>query len=279
MLKVKNKLIYTASGCIDSRDGVNMVSFNPAITERLNALSGTVLNGHYIFSRDFDDAYLARRFSQPDKYAHNISYGPVYDRLLIEQYYNIRQEAYKQLHHDKNFVVPEDDEHDINSVIYMAKAGNSCVGGIRLTISTPQQPVKLALESDEFAIQDYFPNLDLSKITYCEASRLAILPDYRNGFLWNQLHHKSTDFLVKEMGVEIGFGQSQALQTRRFRAQFRDMGYKMIVRNDLKTGVARKFPDLNIKFWAIDFTSDQRYAEKLRALVSEPVGDQELEIA
>lgn len=249
-----------------------MVAFNPAITERLNALSDTLLNGHYIFSRDYDESYLARRFSKPEKHSHNISYGISHDPKHLQQYYKIREQAYKEVHNLKDFTGSEE-YTDLISYLYLAFSGNNCVGGVRLTITSDEQPVELPIEHD-FSVKEFYRNIDFTGLKYCEASRLALLSDFRrHGGVADGLILNFVKFLVNDIGVSLGFGRSTALQARRFKTQFNNLNlpYKFVIRNDVQFNYATEHDDVNLTFWAIDFTPDQRFAEKLEEIHEEPV--------
>ena len=251
-----------------------MVDFNPAITAKLNGLSSNLLNGHHIFSKGYDDNYLAKRYSRAEKHAHNISYGISGNSKHIQQYYNIRQNAYREVIQkyqkrgaplpmgaDTGFYAGEDD-HDRRSVLYLALAGDNCIGGVRLTISTPDASNKLTMEDESFSLQDNFPSIDLSRVKYCEASKVAILPDYLDGEVWDVLQRKSTEYVIEE-GVEIVFCQSHKLSTKRFKQQFSRLGFEVIVRKDIKTKATEEFKALGMQFWAVDFTPEQKYALRL----------------
>ena len=237
------------------------MSLNPAITEKLNELSTGLLAGHHIFSRDYDAA-LARRFSQPDKWSHNIRISTQNSRRHIEQYFAIREQTYKTAI-GANFYAGED-ENDSKSHIVLALAGDNCIGGIRITVSSPEKPMTLPTECNVFQFSKIYGELDFSNLTYCEATRLAILPDFSNGSVLPRLFEEATRFGTQELGVEMVFGRSASTQTRAFRTHYKNMGYDLIIRRDIKppsTGMDASI----VQIFGIDVTPDRKYQHILES--------------
>ncbi len=243
-----------------------MVTFNPAITERLNALESGVLNGHYIFSRDFEDT-MVRRFSQPDKFAHNISYEFTNNPEMLQQYYNIREYAYKETLGLQHFSGQED-EFDIHSHILIVKAGGNVVGGARLIVSTPQNPQMIPLEEDGLDVKSKFPQLDFSQINYCEMSRLALLPEFRNKEIAEEIHRKFIDICARD-NIDVGFARTTPLQQRRTKTIFNNLGYEMIVRRDIDVN----YGDLPMLFSCVDFTPNREYTVLLKQVINSEMAE------
>lgn len=246
-----------------------MVSFNSAIADKLNALSQTTLNGHYIFSREYSDALLAKRFSTPLGFAHNISYEYAETQEDLNTYYQIREEAYRDILQEKNFSGAED-EFDRYSFILLIKAGNRVVGGARLTVSDAADNRLMPLEADGFDIKSHFPQLDFSKIRYCEMSRLALLPEFRNGVISQEIHQKFID-LCREKNIHVGFARTTPLQQRRTKTIFSNLGHNMIIRRDIKLPHNASNQHLNMQFSCVDFTIDRRFEELLKMQPQEAI--------
>jgi hypothetical protein len=257
-----------------------MVYSNAAITQKLEDLNSGLLKGHAIFN---SDAFYDSRFKKQESFAHNINYMMTESRDLIEQYLGIREEIYREAYNDSN--VGEDFTDQV-STIFVASAGyGNVVGGIRLTVSTPRVPNILPLEHAGVNLRQIFPSIDFDSVVYGEASRLAVLPDYRDGAVSDNLQLRSKEYFVKEMGAEIGFGYSTLAHTKKFKKFFSRMGYSFITRTDISIKVASS--DAELYLWAIDFTPDKRHAEALEMPLSEQentdntiaVADIHLEIA
>lgn len=243
-----------------------MVNFNTAIADKLNGLSQSVLSGHYIFNRELEDAYLAKRFGTPDKFAHNISYEFTTDPESLQQYYNIREFAYKETLGVQGFSGQED-ELDKHSYILVVKSGNTVIGGARLTVSSPEKPQIMPLEENGFDIKEHFPQLDFTKLKYCEMSRLALLPEFRNNVIAEQIHKEFVKICERE-NIDVGFARTTPLQQRRTKTIFKNLGFEMVIRRDIKLD---PYEHLEMQFSCVDFTSSHSFVDLLKHSASELV--------
>ncbi len=242
-----------------------MVYSSAVVAQKLEDLNSGLLKGHYIFN---SDSYDNQRFSAPEKYSRNISYDITEDRDLIDQYLSIRQEIYRQSYNDPNV---GEDYTDKVSHIFVARAGaGNVIGGLRLTISAPNRPNILPIELSGVNIRSLFPQIDFDKVTFGEASRLAVLPDFRDGAVSDMLLMNSKEYFVREMGAEIGFGCSTMAHIKKFSRFINRLGYNFIIRQDVNVKVASS--DAELYLWAIDFTSDARFSQILQ-------GEQDLDVA
>ena len=235
-----------------------MLYTNEMMSRKLEELSRSLLKGHHIFgTAPLNEA----RFSQPEMTSHNITYRMTEDRVLVEQYFAIRQEIYREVYNDPNV---GEDYTDRISKIFVATAGfGNVIGGIRLTVSTPLMPNMLPIENSGVNLRRIFPKIDFDKVVIGEAGRSAVLPDYRNGEVCNRLQMISKEYFVKEMGAEIGFGCCDLPNMRRLKKFFGRLGYNFIAREDIR--VANRNTETELYLWAIDFTADSRYIARLQA--------------
>ncbi len=98
------------------------------------------------------------------------------DRALLHQYYRLREIMYRKMFNTDQFV-GEEDVHDKLSHILIARRGNLCLGGCRLTIREHDEMWALPMESDSFRLRNIFPDLPLTQERHAEISRFAILED------------------------------------------------------------------------------------------------------
>ncbi len=239
-----------------------MVNFNPAIVDRLNSLSQSALRGHYIFSREFDDGYLSKRYSKQDAWPHNVRVSTVNSRKHIEQYFAIREETYKTSV-GANFYAGED-EYDGKSHIVLALAGDNCIGGIRITVSSPENRMALPTEKDGFQFKTIYDKIEFEDLTYCEATRLAILPDFRNSNVLPMLFEAATKYAIDVLGVEMVFGRAANLQTRIFQTHYRNMGYNLVIRRDIKPP-SKGMDAAVVQIFGIDFTPERVFEDTLKS--------------
>lgn len=238
-----------------------MVYIETAIAQKLEAHSNGLLKGHFIFSKEYDNKNLVKQFEKPAPRSHNITYIMTDRKDLKQQYYDIRQAVYKDAYNDSNV---GEDYIDHVSKIFVAKAGvGNVIGGIRLTVSTPAEPQILPIENCGVNLRELFPEIDFNNVVYGEATRLTVLPDYRDGEVSLKLQMTSKEYLVKEMGAEIGFGCSTLANTKKFKKFFSFLGYNFIIRADQRINIETS--DAELYLWAIDFTKDRRFTKFLEA--------------
>ena len=242
--------------------GDSMVQFNQAIQDKLNTLGLTHLKGHYIFDNGVSEFYLKSRYEADEKIEHNISYEVTNDQDLVKQYFKIREEAYKDSY---NFC-PKEDFFDKVSDFIIAKSGSVAIGGIRITISSPENRIPIPIESC-VDFEREFPEIDFSKITYGEATRLAVLPSYRNGEVSGKIQKMCVENSLGKMNVDLCFGCGPATQTRRLEIMFRRMGYKFVVRTNhlVVPGFEGEY-----SLWIADFTPNAEFVDRLQPKAEKP---------
>ena len=249
-----------------------MVYINTAIAQKLEVLSSGLLKGHYIFNRNLN---YDNNFGKPEKINHNINYQLTESKELIEQYLDIRQVIYRQAYNDPN--VGEDYTDRLSNVFVATNGSGRVIGGVRLTISGPGKPCMLPMEHCGINLRREFPQIDFDKVIFGEASRLAVLPDFRDGEVSDRLLMNSKEYFVRELGAEIGFGCSTMAHTKKFSKFITRLGYNFVIRQDIKVQVTSSSAELFL--WAIDFTPDKRFTAILQDNESTPVAEIPLETA
>ena len=96
----------------------------------------------------------------------------------LEQYYQIRQECFRRDLGIKSFDGAED-KFDRSGYLLIALDRQQCIGGVRLSISTPESPLLLPLEINGFMLQERFPDIARNKESYSQWTRLALKLEYR----------------------------------------------------------------------------------------------------
>jgi hypothetical protein len=109
-------------------------------------------------------------------FCNQIRFAFIKSPYFLEQYYEIRKLCYRKHLGLKTFS-GEEEKEDICGDIVLATRSNECLGGARLVISSKNNRVRLALEKDDWRLEDYFPNLHLCN--YGEISRLCVKPEYQ----------------------------------------------------------------------------------------------------
>ena len=243
---------------------------NAAIAGKLNNLGSNVLKGHFIFNREMDETALKRQFGTAPKFPRGLTMAFSTDESELEQYYQIRKQAYREVLHLSQYSGGQEPE-DLESMILIVKAGTTVIGGARLTISTPQNHKKLPIEGEGFDINSVYPEIDLTKINYCEMSRLALLPEFRDGHVMKEISNTMLNYCLLQ-NIQLGFAGNTPLHARRFERIFNHLGYGFIVREDVNIQ-KEMYEQIRVVFSVADFTRDQRYISTL-----EQVEDASLEL-
>lgn len=173
-----------------------------------------------------------------------LTYECTTDMQYLRQYFFIREFAYRVDLQLKHFSGAEDDI-DRYSHLLIARKGHYCVGGARLTISTPNKRVALPLESDEFRLRSVLPELE-SK-SYCELGRLAILPEYRGQGGLERLFKLGAD-IARDLGCAYMVGVSPPVSARKFANVYRKFGFEARVCNDIPAPVKAIHEHLDLQF-------------------------------
>ena len=121
-------------------------------------------------------AAIINRIVRPYSKNEPVVYEFTQDRALLHQYYRLREVMYRKMFNTDQFD-GEEDVHDKLSYILVARRGNLCLGGCRLTIREGDEKWALPMESDSFKLRAIFQDLPLDNERHAEISRFAILED------------------------------------------------------------------------------------------------------
>jgi hypothetical protein len=100
------------------------------------------------------------------------------DPTHLDQYYQIREQCYKEYWGLKIFSGAED-EHDRNGHILIVRAGNQVIGGGRLFLRSMNDIMKLPTETDDFLLHEVLPELSTAHTIWGDIGRIAVLPEFR----------------------------------------------------------------------------------------------------
>lgn len=128
---------------------------------------------------EISEDYLARRFSRIPRAPQDVVYEVTRDSALLHLYFSLREAMFFN-NSSTRHVPGQRDAYDDVSDIMVARRGLQCVGGARLTISSPAQRRRLPMEQDDLSPAELFPQLDLEHVGYGELSRFAILPEFHD---------------------------------------------------------------------------------------------------
>lgn len=168
---------------------------------------------------DLSNDFLKRKFGRMQTQPQDIICEFTRDPGLLHQYYFLREERFINLLELKNFT-GEKDAFDDQSEIMVVRIGNHCVGGCRLTFSTPEDRKKLPMERDGFTLPEALQELPLATESYVEISRMAILTEFQNSVamlemsrqLFKHIEERNTRYAFTLAPVMLANNQHTAIQ-------------------------------------------------------------------
>lgn len=189
----------------------------------------------------------------PEEYVCEIST----DQQYLNQYYLIREYAYRLDLGLQNFSGGLDTYDEVGDII-IVRRGHFCLGGSRINISRIESPSKLPFEDDDFNIKSFFPTL--SEHNYCELGRTAILPQYRNGEYLNAMFAESAELALKN-NCSFLMGVSPAIVIRRFKNCFQNLGYEVVIFDEVIPPHKAIHEDLRLKFGMVSLVKGLKVPE------------------
>jgi hypothetical protein len=128
------------------------------------------------------------------------------DTTLLDQYYRIYEERFRALYNAHQYRHGTEDEDDRRSEILIARSGDLCVGGARLTIKTPEHRALLPMEIAGFRIEERLPQLVSAGTRYGQIGRICLTEELSGGpatrmLLWHLFRRVVELDLVKIFGT------------------------------------------------------------------------------
>jgi hypothetical protein len=163
--------------------------------------------------------------------SEKLTYRFTKDEKILRQFYRVRKIAY-DLELGINIPLIYDDFDNSSETLIAIKDGE-CVGGIRLTVSTPTSYMMLPAEDEEFHLAELLPELDLHNNPYAEFSRLVLLPQWRGSTIspsvYRQLSRKA-----RQQGVRYVFILTDRHHATLYMRSQRTMHYGVKILNEIR---------------------------------------------
>ncbi|OMH38015.1 hypothetical protein [Motiliproteus sp. MSK22-1] len=172
----------------------------------------------------------------------SISFEFSKEPALLEQYYNIREECFRRELGIQSFDGGEND-FDRWGRILIVRDGDRCIGGARLSGSTPYSPGLLPLENNGFMVLKVFSKLALEGKSYCQWTRLALLPEYRS---MENLQALALSMIqnARACGYSYAFSVAGSNRSRLYRKIYKVLDYDYEIRTDLSVPAEQGFMGL-----------------------------------
>lgn len=196
------------------------------------------------------DSVLKRKALRSAAPLGAISYEFTQDPGLLHQYFLMREAMFVSVWGLKQFSGDQDHFDDVSHVM-VARRGLQVLAGGRLTISTSAKPQLMPMEGGDMRLKDMFSDLALEGRTFCEFSRLAILPEFRAGPLFPELAQRFIRRAVAE-GVDYAFNMAPVPLARSYRQSMMSFGLNWEIRPDLQVPDREEFEGIKMVLSVMD---------------------------
>jgi hypothetical protein len=204
---------------------------------------------------ELSEEYLTRRFERPTRRTGEVVYELTSDAGYLHQYYRLREEMFINVWGLKQFSGHED-AFDAKSDIMIARIGNHCIGGCRLTFANPAKKLGLPMEKEDFTIGGHV-KLPLKDVTYVEISRMAILPEFQNSLVMLELSRQ----LLKrgaEKKARYAFTLAPVPLSRNYRKAASLFGLKWNIRYDIAVPDREEYEGIKMVLSVLDLAPTYR---------------------
>lgn len=147
------------------------------------------------------------------------------DKNLLDQYYNLRHEAYREENGWANYSGMEN-EYDRKGKVFVAVADGKVVGGVRLLTSKLIDYSANEEPNSEFVYKNIFKKLGYDEnSSWAEIAALVVAKEYRNRVITTKLFQIATEEAVREE-CDYMIGVAVSAVCRDDRLLFRSLGYE-----------------------------------------------------
>ena len=195
---------------------------------------------------------LVRKMVRPHRKTQPVSFEFTRDEGLLQQYCILREEMFKKVWDLSHFKAQKDKIDDISHII-VAKQGLQCVGGGRITLSTPAARQKLPMEGSDFTLESGLHDLKLSECSYAEVTRIAVLSEYSKDNVITQLIDRIILKIISEQ-CKFLFFISPMTMTRTHRRVVNNLGYTLTTRKDVIIPDREEYEGIRMFLSYIDLT-------------------------
>ena len=201
---------------------------------------------------EVDLGLLERRFSRlsNESVLDDVVYEFTKDPALLEQFYHLRRDMYLRTWGLSDF--PLKDADDTRSHTLILRVGRQCVGGVRMIIRTPRSRKGLPMEQAGVSLENALEGVNLKRISYCEISRLARLPEYR-GFEYTLGVHCHLRRKALAHDVRYAFILSPGSNARMYRRTIVNEAEPYHILDHVKVPEKEEYEGIRMMVSAIDY--------------------------
>lgn len=158
---------------------------------------------------------------------------------MLQQYYRIREQCFRSELGVAGFDGGEDCYDGLSDVLVI-RDGDRCIGGVRMLDPSKLPGHRLPFEAGDVDIRRYLSIEQEPLSQYCQWSRLAIDPKYRNKVDLLQFCNALTES-AKNKGFLYSLYISEGIRTRLFMKLHKKLGFDYHILEDVEVPVENGF--------------------------------------
>jgi hypothetical protein len=171
-----------------------------------------------------------------------LKYELTKDPTLLEQYYRIREMCFRRELGIEDFDGSED-ARDRRSHILIARVGNRCIGGTRITGRHPGSLHPVPVEEEGLDLVAELPGLRLAESSFCQWGRLALDPAYRTPDVLRRYCNAMID-ASRALGYTLSLVVTDINRARLYKRLFYVLGYRYDIVHDVRIPAEAGFDGL-----------------------------------
>ena len=157
------------------------------------------------------------------------------DRNLLNQYYKLRNDIFRNERGWLNHEWFENDFDRNGKIVIAVDHDNKVIGGLRVMSSTRNEHLSDEFIGTEFTYPNLFEKMGLDKtLDYAEIDGVVVAPEHRNRYVMKEIVRAAADYAESE-GCAYLIGIAPLHICRNDRAVFRSLGYAEV-------SIATSFP-------------------------------------
>jgi hypothetical protein len=176
------------------------------------------------------------------EYPMGIAISPTRDPRLLDDYYALREKAFRQ-----ELAMPDfdggEDAWDLRSDILIIRRGNTCLGGARITIGNAGGRRALPIEAAGLDLAGSLRALALGNCVCAQVSRLTIAERERTPTVLQAMAQALINHALEQDCAYL-LGVSGMVRSRMFRRMFSMQGLSYDIRPDIPVPVVPPFDRL-----------------------------------
>lgn len=160
----------------------------------------------------------------------------------LAEYYRIREYCFRQ---DLGLISFDgsEDEFDRTGLILIARDGDHVVGGARISGKAGPRGLPLPMEREGMALDPWFPQLRRQELTYCQWTRMALLPGYRTVDILREACRAMIEVARRE-GYAYAFNIAGMNRARLYKRLHSNLGVEYRILEQVPVPVERGFHGL-----------------------------------